>query len=193
MRLGENWRLEFEYYELKRSATRTIDRDIEWGDVTFPASAQISSQFDSTVYRLTGGYSFYRTPVAEAGAAFGLHVTDFTLGLSGQGTGPAGTGFQSEQRDQLVPLPTLGAYGSFKLSEQWILRGRVDFLSLEYENYDGSLVNWLAAISWRPARNWGLGLGYRYVDYKLESTEPDFRGEVNYRFKGPTFYVEAAF
>jgi hypothetical protein len=192
-RLGDRWRLEFEYYELKRSATTVLGRDIEWGDTTFPLSAEVTSRFDTSVYRLSGGYSFYRTQQAEAGAALGLHVTDFRLGLSGQGTGPAGLAFQREERDQLVPLPTVGLYGTYRISEQWQVRGRIDFLSFEYDEYDGSLTNWLAAIDWRFARNWGAGAGYRYVEYELDSTKGNFLGQVNYRFRGPTIYLEAAF
>jgi hypothetical protein len=73
------------------------------------------------------------------------------------------------------------------------LRGRVDYLSLEYDEYDGSLINWLAAVDWRFAKNWGAGIGYRFVDYKLNVTKREFYGEVNYRFKGPTLFLNAAF
>jgi Outer membrane protein beta-barrel domain len=194
MRLGERWRLEFEYYQLNRSSSNSITRQIEWGDVTYPLGVTIDSTFDTTIFRITGGYSFYKAPVAEAGVGFGLHITDIATALSGQGTGPNGVAtFHREARDTLVPLPTVGLYGTYKMSDQWHLRGRVDFLSLKYEDYDGSLINSMAAIEWRFAKNWGAGIGYRYVDYKLEATSSDFRGEINYKFKGPTLFVNAAF
>jgi hypothetical protein len=192
-RFGQDWRLEFEYYRLERKADRTIDRDISWGDINFPVSAQLSSEFNSTVYRLTGGYSFLHTPQYELGGSFGLHVTDFKLGLSGQGNGGAGLGFQREERDQLVPLPTLGLYGNWQVAEQWVLRGRVDFLSFKYDEYDGRLINLMAGADWRFTKNWGLGVGYRYVDYRVSSTDVDFHGEVKYEFRGPTVYLTAAF
>ena len=193
MRLAEQWRLEFEYYQLNRSASRTISRAINWGDVTFPASATLHSRFDTDVYRLTGGWSFYRTRQAEAGASLGLHVTHFDMALAGQGNGPLGLAFQNEGRDQLVPLPTIGLYGNYLLSDSWVLRGRVDYLSLNYESYDGSLTNWMAAVDWRITPNWTAGVGYRYVDYKLESTKESFKGRVQYKFKGPTLYMGATF
>jgi len=193
MRLAERWRLEFEYYQLNRSSTLTINRNLQWGAVTFPASASVNTTFDTSIYRLTGGYSFYRTPQAEAGAAVGLHITDFKIALSGQGNGPAGLAFQSEQRDQLVPLPTVGLYGSYMLSDRWVLRGRVDYLTLNYQGYDGSLKNLLLALDWRFAKNWSAGLGYRFVDYQLESTKARFHGQVNYKFKGPTLFIGAMF
>ena len=194
MRLGENWRIEFEYYALKREATKAIGRTIDFGDTTFPIGAQLTSRFDSTVYRLTGGWSFVRTQQAEAGVGFGFHVTDFETQLSGVGTGVlGGTGFRREARDALAPLPTIGLFGSYALAPEFLVRGRVDFLSLKYNDYDGSLVNWMAAFDWRFSKNVGVGIGYRYVDYKLEADKADFRGEVQYTFKGPTLFVNVGF
>lgn len=194
MRLGENWRIEFEYYQLNRTATKTITRQIDFGDSSFAAGAVLTSTFDSTIYRLTGGWSFVKTQQAEAGLSFGLHITDFKTQLSGQGTGIlTGAGFQREAHDQLVPLPTVGLYGTYMATPQLALRGRVDFLSLKYQDYDGRLMNWMAMLDWRFTKNFGAGVGYRYVDYKLEATKTDFTGEVRYTFKGPTIFVNAAF
>ncbi len=187
MRLGERWRLEFEYYQLNRSASKSIERQIEWGNATFPVGATLDSRLDTTIYRLTGGYSFYREPGGEAGVGFGLHVTDLDTALSRRG------GAEREARDTLVPLPTIGLYGTYKLSQQFQLRGRVDYLSLNYGDYDGSLTNLLVALDWRFSRNWGAGFGYRYVDYKLEATSSKLVGEINYRFKGPTLFVTVGF
>lgn len=187
MRLGERWRLEFEYYELNRSASTSIGRQIEWGNVTYPVGVTLDSQLDTTIYRLTGGYSFYRAPEGEAGVGVGLHVTDLSTALSRQG------GVEREARDTLVPLPTIGLYGTYKLSQQFQLRGRVDYLSLNYGDYSGSLINWLVALDWRFSRIWGAGFGYRYVDYKLEATSSELFGEINYRFKGPTLFVTVGF
>ncbi|HEY6511382.1 MAG TPA: outer membrane beta-barrel protein [Burkholderiaceae bacterium] len=193
MRLGERWRVEFEYYTLRRSADKTSDRQIEWGDVSFPVGAEISSTFNTTVYRLTADYSFYRTPNAEAGFGFGLHVTDFVGALAGRGTGPNGLGFQVERRQTLVPLPTVGLYGSYRMTDALRLHGRVDYLSLNYQDYDGKLTNWVAALEWRFARHWGAGAGYRYVEYKVEETTSEFNGQIQYKFRGPTLFVNAAF
>jgi len=193
MRLGEKWRMEFEYYKLDRSGSKVLDRDIDWGDVTYPVGIEIESQFNTTVYRLTGGYSFHKTATSEAGIGFGFHVTDFETSLSGQGLGPGGLAFQREARDALVPLPTLGLYGGFQVAPQVYVRGRVDYLTLEYNEYDGSLVNWMAAIDWRVHPNFGVGIGYRYVDYKLNASKADFVGEINYKFRGPTLYLQGAF
>ena len=193
MRLGENWRIEFEYYQLNRSSTHTITRQIDWGDTSFPIGATLNTTFDSTIYRLTGGWSFVKNQQAEAGVSFGLHVTDFKTQLSGQGTGPLGLGFQREAHDQLVPLPTLGLFGTYMATPQLALRGRVDYLSLAYQDYDGRLINWMGMLDWRFTKNFGAGVGYRYVDYRVSATKTNFNGEVQYKFKGPTLFVNLGF
>jgi hypothetical protein len=190
---SKNWRMEFEYYYLDRSATRSITRQINWGDTTYDIGANINSTFNTNIYRLTGGYSFYRTQEAEGGVSLGFHVTDFKLALSGQGTGPAGLSFRTESRTQLVPLPTLGAYGNYVIAPQWILHGRVDWLSLTYEQYHGSLTNLYVGADWRFVPNWGVGLGYRYVNYRVTADKNSFHGEANYEFQGPTVYFAGAF
>ena len=141
MRVSQNWRVELEYYQLNRSASVLLSRSIDWGDIHFNPSATVTTKFDTTVYRAIGGYSLYRTSQAEAGVALGLHVTQFAIPLSGQGNGPLGLGFQSEKKDVWVPLPTLGAYREYMLADQWILRGRFDWLSLNYQQYNGRLLN----------------------------------------------------
>src|SRR5215831_7332358 len=73
MRIGQNWHIEFEYYSLNREATRTADRTINFGDLSFPVNASLTTKFDSGIYRLTGGYAFLKTQDAEFGGSAGLH------------------------------------------------------------------------------------------------------------------------
>jgi hypothetical protein len=84
-------------------------------------------------------------------------------------------------------------YGTYVVIPQVILRGRLDFLSLKYQDYDGRLINWMGAVDWRFHKNMAAGVGYRYVDYKLDATKSDFTGEVRYKFKGPTIFFNVGF
>lgn len=193
-RISQNWRLEFEYYSLKRTGTRSTSRVINWGELTFPVNASVSTTFETTIYRASAGYSFYKTPQAEAGLVFGLHLTDFVIALNGQASAGSGSAsYQGESRDQLVPLPTLGLYGGYAINDQFNLRGRLDYFGLNYEGYDGSLVTLMAAVDWRFHKNFAAGVGYRYVDYGLEATKDKFHGQVDYSFSGPTLFLETAF
>lgn len=186
MRLGERWRLEAEYFSLDRSGSRAINRTIDWGGNVYTAGTVVTSGFNSDIYRLSGGYSFIRNTRYEFGGTFGLHVTDFTASIAAAGVGAKGG-------DALAPLPTVGMYGAYAFTSKWLLSGRVDYFSLKYDAYDGSLKNAAVGIDYRFHRNFGAGLGYRYVDYTLEATKASFTGEVRYQFSGPLLYAVASF
>ena len=186
VRLGEKWRIEAEYFGLNRSGTRTINKTINWGNVSFPINATVSSSFDSDVYRLSGGYSFIKDKQKEIGVALGLFVTDFKASLSTANLG-------SSTGDTLAPLPTIGVYGAYAFTPRWLVSGRVDYFTLNYDDYDGSLTNAQAQVQYQFTRNFGVGLGYRYVDYDLTATDSSWTGSVEYKFHGPTLFGTLSF
>lgn len=193
-RFGDHWSIIGEYYALDRGGSASASRDIAFDDVTFPAGATISSEFNTDVYRLAVGYSFVRNDKVDLGASLGLHVTQFEVALEGQGRiGNASIQSQARKRDALAPLPTLGLYGAYRVAPRLSLGGRVDYLSLKVSDYDGRLINAEARASYRLFKNVGVGVMYRYVDYDLEIEKDRWNGEVAYKFKGPAIFLQAAF
>lgn len=193
-RLGSAWRAEFEYFRLARSGSSTLNAQITVDDTVYPASARVDARFVSNVYRLSGGYSFLKTPQAELGAVAGLHVTSFDIGLTGTGSvagQPAST--TTEQQRKTVPLPTLGVYGAWAFAPSWQTTGRLDYFSLKHGGYDGRLINAQANVLYRFSGSLALGLGWRIDDYKVAADRSSFQGRVEYRFAGPQALLEAAF
>ena len=193
-RLGNRWRLEFEYFALSRTGTKTISQSIAWDDTVFPASATLDTRFDSDIFRQSAGCSFLRTPQAEAGLAVGAHVTDFNLSLATQTTvGGVQASASSESEDALVPLPTIGLYGRYDFAKSWSLFGRIDYFSFNTGDYGGGLTNTLAGVTYRFNDRFGASLGYRYIDYSLDVEKSDWRGSVDYRFSGPFLQLQLGF
>jgi len=185
-RFAEKWRLEGEYFSLHRSGARPLARTINWGDNTYTFGTTVSSEFDTDIFRLSVGYSFIKDNQKELGVVLGLHATDFSATLSASGTG-------IRTADGLAPLPTVGIYGAYALTPQWLLSGRLDYFSMEYNQYDGSLTNFSVGVDYRFTRNFGVGLAYRHVDYDVTSTKANFQGGMNYKFSGPMLYGVASF
>jgi hypothetical protein len=186
VRLGERWRIEGEYLSLRRENSHQLSRTINWGDNTYTFGTTVSSEFNSDIFRLSVGYSFVRDKQKEFGVALGLHTTDFFLSI-------AATGIGAETGEALAPLPTIGLYGAYAPAPKWLVSGRVDVFSLEYEEYDGSLVNAQLGADYRFHRNFGFGAAWRYIDYDLGVTKSKFNGGVNYQFSGPQLYVISTF
>lgn len=186
VRLGERWKVEAEYLSLRRDNSHALSRTINWGDNSYTVGTTVTSEFSSDIFRLSGGYSFIRDAQKELGVTFGFHVTDFNISISAPAIG-------SDTGEALAPLPTLGIYGAYAFTPKWLLSGRVDIFSLEYEEYDGSLTNVTVGVDYRFLRNVGLGAAYRYIDYDLNVTKSKFNGGINYRFAGPLLYLVSTF
>lgn len=186
VRLGERWRIEAEYFALNRDGSRAINRNINWGNNLYTVGTVVNSSFDSDIFRLSGGYSFVKDNRSELGVALGVHVTDFAASLSAAGIG-------TQVGDALAPLPTIGLYGAYALDSKWLVNGRLDYFSLKYEDYDGTLVNFNLGVEYRFTRSFGAGLSYRHVNYDVDVTKSSYNGGVQYKFSGPMLYGVMSF
>jgi hypothetical protein len=93
-----------------------------------------------------------------------------------------------------VPLPTVGLFGSVALAPGVALNGRADVFSFNHRGYDGRLLNLQANVTWHFTPNIGIGAGYRLNDYRVEADRgEDFRGRLDYEFRGPIVFVDARF
>ena len=193
-KLGGGFVVTGEYYSLGRDSTATIARNITIEDVTYPVNGSITAGFDTDIYRFTVGYSFVRNETLEVGAAIGLHATNLEFSISGQGSaGGAPVSSQVRRKDFLAPMPTVGLYTTFEVMPRVTINARADYLSLGIDDYDGSLLNAQASVSYRLMDNVGIGVGYRYVDYDLDVTKTDVIGNFDYQFWGPSFFIEVGF
>lgn len=193
-RFSDNWRVEGEFFTLSRTRTKTIDRNITFGDVTYPVNGSVTAGLKTNIYRLVVGYSFVNRPDLEIGADFGAHLSNFSTFIEGVGSVAGATSaLRREERSQLVPLPTVGVYGRYKLNDIFALVGRVDYFQLKISDYKGNLVDASAGVTARLTDHIGIGADFRYVDYGLRATATDFTGNVDYTFYGPFLYLTLGF
>lgn len=194
-RFSEHWRVTFEFIGLNRGQTATIDRDIVVGDTTYPVNGSLTGTFKSNIYKIQVGYSPVLTENAELGVSLGAHLTDFATSLEGQATGPGGGGgaVKTETRSILAPLPNIGAYGRLKLFGPVSLTGRVNWLQLKINNYDGGLTDAELGLSWRFAKSFSATASWRVLNYRLDVERERFEGRIRYRFTGPTVGLAATF
>ncbi len=193
-RFSNKWRAELEYLALPQHATRVLDNDITVGDTTYAANGTLTSRFRTDIYRFVVGYSPIKTDTAELGFSIGAHITTFRAGFEGVGSvnGNPAT-LETFSRTQLAPLPTIGAYGNYSLSPMFSLYGRADLFALTIDKYSGHLYDLQGGVQARVAKNFGIGAGYRYVEYQIGIKGDNLRGRINYKFNGPLIFAELAF
>jgi hypothetical protein len=186
-RINPRHRIELGYLRLARDSQKTISGEIRFGDQVFPVSSDVSAEFDSDVWRLTYGWSFYRDGGNELSLLLGLHTTRFSTKLETSGGGIA------EAAERTIPLPTIGIQGSWALTPSWRINGAVQVFSLEYDDYEGSFTTGSLAAEYRINRNFAVGAGYAMNDYNLDVTKGKARGSFDYQFNGPMVYVTGGF
>jgi hypothetical protein len=182
-RISHRWRLEAEYFEINRSATRSINRDIQWGDRIFSINTQVSTEFNFSDLRVSVGYSFFRTKDKELGAGIGFHVASYEASLRALNF--------SESQDVWAPLPVFKLYGQFALTDRWAVSARLDRLSLNYDKYEGSIGALGVDLLYQPIRHFGFGIGFRSLLFDLKIEEDRRQLQVSQTLQGPIFFITA--
>lgn len=176
---------QFEYFGWSDSTTFAIDKAIEWGDQTYNIG-NVKTKEDFDVYRLFYGYNFFKNNSYEVGLGVGIHVADLELSLREQNV-PAQTA------SGVAPVPNLGIYGSYALSDKWLLHGRADWFDMSIDEYDGELTNASASVQYQAFDHFGIGVLYRYVDFEIERDTEQLDWSANMTFEGPSLFITSNF
>lgn len=185
-RFTERWRLEVDYFSLNRDATRTLANSVTWGDQTFNAGTTVNSSYDFSDIRISAGYSFYKRRDKELGAGVGLHVAGIKTSLDAGGS-------TAESTDVLAPLPVLSVFGAFALTNEWAVRMRLDWLSLNYDIYSGDFRSTVFDVLYQPFRNVAFGVGLRNLMLDVEIDDATWHGRAKTTFTGPAAFMRVSF
>ena len=185
-RISERWRLEVEYFKLNRDASRTLETEVRWGDQVYPVGTMVNSTYDFSDTRVSAGYSFFKRRDKELGVGLGLHMSKIDVSLQQAGS-------SAEQADVTAPLPVVSFYGTFALTNQWAMRIRSDWLSLNYGDYSGGLRSSAMDVLYQPFRNVGFGFGMRSLMLDVTIDKSNWSGEAKAAFWGPAAYVTVSF
>jgi len=198
--------LELELFSLKRDGvvfSDTFDPPIQIDDFVIQAG-EIQTAYDTSIGRLTYGFSVIRKERMDLQLKLGLHLAKLEAGiqLNGQicegvpnpapGSCPiASTGTAAE--DVTAPLPHLGASFAYAITPTIALNLQVIGFALELDDLDGSIIEVDADLSWQPWRHFGVGLGARYFNTDVESGDSDLNGQFKFSYFGPVLYVQSTF
>ena len=186
-RFNPKHRIDFSTYSVKRDSNRSINLEIQFGDELFAVGETISSELDTTFYKLSYSYSFYHSQRAEIGLTGGLHIMDYSLKVrSSDG--------DSEAADVTAPLPVWGLRVNYGITPKW-------FFKFAYENFyinlddeiEGSLLDTSAGIEWRPFEHFGAGFAFVRTALDAEVTASDFSGQLADLYRGGEFYIATFF
>ncbi len=92
----------------------------------------------------------------------------------------------------VTPLPLAGIEGRYDFNERWSVEARAQYLSVEFDEIDGSVLDARAALTWRMNPYLVLGLGYRNFDVQVDSRDIDDPGIFDLKMAGPLLFMRAS-
>lgn len=190
-RISRRWRMDFSYYQLNRSSSKTLERTINYGDHTYNVAATVSSYFNNTIYRASFGYAILAKPNAELGLLIGAHTLQSSMGV-GLVAGGAGAAYK-DNFNFTAPLPDFGIWGGVALSKRLALNGEFDYLSIAAGDFKGEIVGYNAALSFKALKQLDLSLGYTGFNFSIDANTNHQNAHIGWGYNGPSLTVDFRF
>ena len=171
------WSLWGQYFKNKANGDAVLKEDVEWQDVVFHEGSFVGAGVSLEVLRVFLGRSFIKNDKSDFGAGVGIHNLSIDAYIEGEiFINDGDTGFHRGNADTSAPLPNLGAWYTYSPAKKWLLHTRVDWISADIGDYDGTLWNVSAGVGYQLSRHFGVDLSYEYFNLDLGVNSSDWRG-----------------
>ncbi len=178
----------FGYFKLDRTATKTLDREIEFNGVVYPINVTVDAFRDTTVW---GGSFTYWVSVRERtafGLSFGLTAIGLDAGIS------ANTPRLQTSASTDLPVALIGAEFRGAIAEPLRVRGRIEVLpKVTIDDVSGSVFNYYVELEYRFIKNVGVAVAYSGTNIDVDVEKREFFGNVNYDIQGVQLFARIAF
>jgi hypothetical protein len=185
----KKWSLFGQYFSNNAKGSVTLEEDVEWDGDIFPAGSSAGAGVKLAVSRLFLGYSFVKDDRNDFGAGIGIHNLDLSVYIEGEVVTDGGTTNRRDEVGANQILPNVGAWYRFSPAKRWLLHGRVDWISANIGDYDGTLWNANAGVNFQAFRHVGFDLSWQYFNLNVNVDKTDWNGGVDMTYNGPVLSV----
>ena len=182
----KKWALSAQYFSNNAKGDATLTEPIEWDGYTFEEGTFVGSGVKLAVTRLFVGRNFIKTEQTEFGIGAGLHNLDISAYIEGEAVldgEPQGVKRYPVGDNQ--PLPNIGGWYNYSPAKRWLIHARLDWISANIGDYDGSLWNASFGVAYQPWRHVGFDLYWQYFGLDLKVDKDDWKGGADMSYSGP--------
>jgi len=183
---GDRHLIRLSGFSLRRSAREVIDRTLVFDDQTYLPGEPVDSTLNLTSVGLTYGYSIVKTRSVDLALTFGVQVVEV------EANAVVRSRVVRDSETAVTPLPLAGIEGRFDFNQRWSFEARAQYLSVEFDEIDGSVLDARAALTWRMNPYLVLGLGYRSFEVEVDSRDVDDPGLFEMKMAGPLLFMRAS-
>ena len=188
------WSVRGQYFRVSAEKAATLEREIEWEDVTYQAGATVRAGYGLSLYRIFFGRVITTGQKHEFGGGLGIHGLDTNAFIEGEAfIGDASAGFRRENVGAFLPLPNIGVWYIWAPTKKWSFSAAVDWFGIKVGEYSGGLWNLTPGVGFQAFKNIGFSVNYHYLNYYANVTQERWNGSFDMTFQGPSFGVTANF
>lgn len=177
-RIAKRHRIEFAFFDFNRNASALLKRDIQFGNVFFPAGSGVISSFDLVTYKAGYMYSFVQADNLEIAASVGIHLLDLTAAV--QTTG----GRLQAEASAIAPLPVIGLTLEYSPIPRFHASIKGQWFALRAGDFKGVLQDYRVRFEYFFLKNTAIGIGYNYYNIGVTANKPKFIGRLDWRYSG---------
>ncbi len=190
-RISRRSRLNFAFYDVRRSSNKTLQKDISFKGDTFHVNSDVTSFFNTAIYQISYGYAILAKPTYEVGILIGTHLVGANTGLSVDGSG-AGIS-KSNNFGFTAPLPDLGIWGGFEVSKRLAITLDIDYLALTINDTRGSIFAYNLVCFYRLVKKLDISLGFSGLNFSVNRDQQIYQAYFKWGYNGPSLGVAYSF
>ena len=186
------WSISGQYFSNNATGDATLEEDVEFDGINFQEGTFVEAGVKLEIVRLFLGRSFVHNEQQDFGVGVGIHNLDLSAFIGGEILADdETTGYERADVGGSQILPNIGTWYNFSPASRWLLHGRVDWISANIGDYDGTMWNANLGVNFQAWRHVGFDLSYQYFNINLNVDKSDWRGGVDMTYSGPVLGVTA--
>jgi hypothetical protein len=186
----QKWSVFGQYFNNSANGEAVLTEDIEWDGDIFREGSEVGAGVKMKIWRLFFGRSLFKNKRNDFGIGAGIHNLDVSLYV--EGNVAKNDGVFEYTRDEVGGsqiLPNIGAWYNFSPARRWLIHARVDWISADIGDYDGTLWNTTLGVNFQAWRHVGFDLYWQYFNLNGGAEKDDWRGRVDMTYSGPVVAV----
>jgi len=176
-------RIEFGYFELRRSGAGDVVVPVDIGEVSFAAQDTVDTSFDTRIFKLGYAFSLWHDQQKELSVFGGVHISDVSF--------RSGNGAERASAETTALLPVLGADLRVSFTDRLALRTTLNVFVSDIDRYSGSLLDFAVSGQYALHERLLAGVGYRLYRQDIDSADESFFGDYRFQYRGPFIYISA--
>jgi len=195
-RFNDNHAVELSFYRIINNGYTDKGVHFTWGDKEIIASGELSSHFNTDIYKVNYLYSFYHSNKVEMKLTAGIHITTIDLGFEGKFTdkeNPDDTKESSKEISTLAPLPVVGYRMQYAITPAWVVNFGIDYFYLSFSGFSGGMSDLLLGIDYHIFKNFGIGVSVNSTKLHFKMIDDDMTYNLVHSTVGALFYLNVNF